>query len=186
MLVVAEPGVGKTSFLKWFLKRAEVLLAIGKDAVTVLDLRTTPYNEEDHKNFIGHVKARLADAMLSHLQLLGDPCNDIEPDDNTVKNQGQRYDYCASKLAKLETPARSPNNPIHYFFLDDVDYLPSHCFVEVLEYFKPLLFSRFFCVIIACRTPAHNTIRSHRDYNVSRAFDDAKLLRLHPLPVHNE
>lgn len=185
VLVVGEPGVGKTNFLKWFLKRPEFLQIAEVNSCTLLDLTTTPYTEENHQTFISNLEGKLADAIVTHLGRLGDPCHDITPDNKTPISQEARYNYCASKLGNSSILAKSLGKQIHYVFLDDVDYMPARCFIEVLEYLKPLLFSRYFCVIIACRTPAFNTIKSHRDYTVSRAFDDAKLVRLEPLPVHS-
>ncbi|MGA2241102.1 MAG: ATP-binding protein [Verrucomicrobiota bacterium] len=187
VLVVGEPGVGKTIFLKRFLTNSHFARITEPNARTFIDLTTTPYTPETHQAFICQVKEQLAQTMAAHLKRLGDPCNDLPDDKITPTGQEMRYNYCALKLSQLSTESTKRNALIHYVFLDDVDYLsePGRCFVELLECLKPLFFSRHFCVIVACRTPAFNRIKSHRDYNVSRAFDDAKLLRLEPLAVHS-
>ena len=185
VLVVGEPGIGKSSFLRWFLRESPFSRTVNRAASTVLDLTTTPYSESADTAFLRHLQGQLANAIAMHLQSIGNPCHNIPVDDKTPSQQEARYNYCASEVSTSQHRATHPKSSIHYLFLDDVDYLPGHCFVDVLEYLKPLLFSGLFCVIIACRTPAYNKIKSHRDYNVSRAFDDAKLLKLEPLAVHD-
>jgi Cdc6-like AAA superfamily ATPase len=180
VLVVGEPGVGKTVFLKWFLNYSSFSKKTAPNARSFIDLTTMPYAPENHQAFICQVKEQIARTIVSHLEQLGDPCNDFPADNKTTTGQESRYNYCVAKLNDLSNKPVKPKAPIHYVFLDDVDYLsePGRCFVELLECLKPLFFSRYFCVIVACRIPAFNRIKSHRDYNVSRAFDDAKLLYL--------
>ncbi len=149
-----------------------------------MDMRKKPYSEEAHKTFISEIKGCFANVIQKHLAVFGDPCNDIPLDSNTSEANNARYNYCAQKLDNLQVRVTDPQKQIQYLFLDDVDYLPVCCFSEILENLKPILLSRYFCVIIACRTPAFNTLQSHRDFNIGRAFDDAKIIRLHPLPVH--
>lgn len=185
VLVVGEPGIGKTNFLRWFLRESLFARTVSHDACTFLDLTTTPHPDSDWPGFIGNLQGELANAMANHLKRIGDPCHEIPDDDKTPLRQAARYNHYASKISTKTAWEGTEESQIHYLFLDDVDYLPPQCFVDVLEYLKPLLFSRQFCVIIACRTPAFNAIKSHRDYNVSRAFDDAKLLMIEPLPVHS-
>lgn len=184
VLVVGEPGIGKSNFLQWFLKSSEFAKQHSPNSFTILDTRPVPYVENTHELFISELKGRVANIMQKHLAVLGDPCNDIPPDDNTSDSRHARYNYCASKVEGIEIKVTDPTKQVHYLFLDDVDYLPANCFSEILENLKPILLSRHFCVIVACRVPAFNALQSHCDFNISRAFDDAKTLRLDPLPVH--
>lgn len=185
VLVVGEPGVGKSNFLKWFLKESQFARSVNLNNCTFLDLTTAPYTEDNHASFVNNVRGTLSSAMIAHLKQLKDPCHDAPPDTSTPAARESLYNYCVTKITNLPLSLGNAKNQIQYLFLDDVDYLPVKCFIELLEHLKPLLFSRYFCVIIACRTPAFNTIKSHRDYNVSRAFDDAKLVQLQPLAVHS-
>jgi AAA ATPase domain len=178
VLVVGEPGIGKTIFLKWFLDESQFAKQ-GVLTYDLLDLRRQPGGEDTSIDFLRRFRDRLADIVVPQLRLRGDPCNDIPDRDS---DNLARFNYCADKLQKA-TVRSSKRDAAHCVFVDDVDYIDERSFCMLLDQLRPVLLSPLFSVIIACRTPAYNTVQSHHDYNIANAFEDARTLWLQPLPV---
>ncbi|MBI3865174.1 MAG: hypothetical protein HY290_25140, partial [Planctomycetia bacterium] len=179
------PGIGKTLFLKRFLASPE--LESLPAHTTLIDLRPFPYDARRPDDFLAFVKQQLVEVAILHLARLGDPCHDVQQlPDLTTDDAQRRYHKIALKIHSLPPLTQNPTREqIHYLYIDDVDYVDDTCFTTMLEYLRPFLLSRYFCVIVACRIPAYNTIRSHRDYNITNAFEDARTLHLAPLSVYH-
>src|ERR1700733_2630363 len=100
VLVVGEPGVGKSNFLKCFLKESPFAKTVAQSSSTFLDLTTAPYTEDNHESFINTIKGTFANAMLAHLKQLNDPCHDAPNDTSTPEARESLYNYCANKITK--------------------------------------------------------------------------------------
>lgn len=188
VLVVGEPGVGKTVFIKRFLTSSTFKALTSAQNThqpnnhTLIDLRPKAYNINNPDEYLDSFRRQISEIIKKHFATLGDPANEISLERDVVR----QYDIAANKLEALSMRQPHPSSDsVHYVFVDDVDYVDELCFTQLLEFLRPLLLSRHFCVITACRPPAYNTIRTHRDYNVTLAFQNARTLHLDPLPVHN-
>lgn len=180
VLVVGEPGVGKSVFLNNFLKNSLFVSNIDQEQLSMIDLREHPYNPQVSGEFIELIRNSLGKTYQTHLNKLGDPCHDA-----SGLSGSDLFNYGASKFMQKGEPLECPEKEIHYLFLDDVDYLPDEAFDSILEDLRPMLISQYFCVILACRVPAYNAIQAQYDTNISNPFLDSRKITLKPLDVHS-
>lgn len=177
VLVVGEPGIGKSIFFKWFLEKSFFAKMNIKSNYELIDLR----GENLSKEFIipNFQKRLIRILRYCIVNRFKDKCHDFP----NAKSFNEQYIYCINKIQEIKVKDKH-SDLVTYIFVDDVDYLDEKIFAELLEYLRPLLHSQFFCVIIACRIPAFNSINSHKDFNITASFGELSTIKLTPLPVH--
>ena len=181
VLVVGEPGTGKTMFLSRFLRDFAKGEHPGK-VVQHIDLRKGS-SGGSQESLLRGLRRRLVQVCTDFFNgCLDHPTADLPAlvDDPDYLSS---YNYFADRLERKSAQYRG--NALCYLFIDDVDYIADDVFCTFLDQLRPFLLSPLFTVIVACRTPAYNTIHSHHDYTISTAFEDVTAIRMRPLPVRS-
>lgn len=187
ILLVGARRVGKTAFLRHYFDNvydyhSDYKLKINK---YFIDLRgiSQSYNYEDRNTFFVNLQNKLIEVMLKVLVSFNDPCHDLDD----YKNIDDKFFYCTSKLSELnlkfrdEKRTKDCERELHYLFVDDVDYLLPDDFIRFLGKLKPTLMSHAIIVVLACRYPAFNTIKSFGDPIIKHSFTDSLSIFLDPL-----
>jgi hypothetical protein len=182
VLIVGDPGIGKSSFISWFL--TDSIHAKSADPCTFrLDLKDT--GASMLAPFLFAVQLKLLEATRHFINSIhGDPCHDI-PCPGDVQNFAQAevaYHKATAKLAALAV--KKLKSRLH-LFVDDIDYVDSRFFSDFAIHLRPFLSSPHCCVIFAARRPAYNALMADDDFQIGRFFDPQETIELDALDTHD-
>jgi len=161
IIIKGDPGVGKTSFVKWFL--SEYPDKFGSPKSFFLDLET----KSREGNFNTIRQSILRDIIRNLILFLESEvqtsCNDVifpPPDEYSL---GLAFETLCERL-------NDSDEKCWILFIDDIDYVDESYLNPLMNLLVPLLTSRNCSIVLATRIPAYNTIMNS-DLTRSAYFD---------------
>ena len=179
ILVIGDRGVGKSTFMKWFIDNSELLNKTDKIHFFI-DL-SEEYEDGEKEKFLLEIKAILIENLAEYFDHIKHIGFNLESgfDLSDTKTVDAKYREAIKHLKKVPE-----GSDCFFLFIDDIDYVERNYFSDFLLLIKPLLTSLNCIIILAARKPAYNLIMSSTDYVAGRRFDAESIVKLNHLGVN--